>query len=188
MRKYVILSEAKDLAPVVRGAMSRVLRRLRCLRMTVAALALAGVAEAQDVADGRDQLRSGKYKEAVATLSKISPTDSDWVVAQRYLIDAYAITGRYDEAEAAARKAVASQNGRQLLNSLGEVLVERGKRAAAESAFVRAGAEKASDSLIAAINLAELHWKRGERDRANKEFDHFIDVYNKSGCEDLTSD
>ena len=54
----------------------------------------------------------------------------------------------------------------------------RGKRAPAESAFVRADAEHAPDSLTAALNLAVLHYDRGERDRAMKEFDHFIDVYN----------
>ena len=173
----------------------------RVLRATVGAMILgAPLAHAQkpsdsrrannveDVADGRDALRAGKYKDAIAILSKISASDSDWTLAQRYLVDAYTITGRYDEAEATARKAVTGKNGRELWNSLGEVLVERGKRAAAESAFVRAGAEKASDSLVAAMNLAELHWKRGERDRAMKEFDHFIDVYNKSAGQDLTSD
>jgi tetratricopeptide (TPR) repeat protein len=156
--------------------------------MTLGACLIASAVRAQDVADGRDSLRAGRYKEAITILSKIAQNDSDWTLAQRYLVDAYSITGRYDEAENAARKAVAGKNGRELWNSLGEVLVERGKRAAAESAFVRAGAEKASDSLVAAMNLAELHWKRGERERADKEFDHFIDVYNKTGGENLTSD
>ena len=60
-------------------------------------------------------------------------------------VDAYSITGRYDEAEATARKADdRRRTARELWNSLGEVLIERGKRAAAESAFVRAGAEHAS--------------------------------------------
>ena len=159
------------------------------LKMTCAALSLAAaILPAQDVTDGRDSLRAGKYKEAIAILAKISPTDSDWVLAQKYLVDAYSITGRYDEAEAAARKATSTPKGRELWNSLGEVLIERGRRAAAESAFVRAGAEKASDSLVAAMNLAVLHWDRGERDRATREFDHFIDVYNKSAGEDLNSE
>ena len=60
------------------------------------------------------------------------------------------------------------------------MLLLRGKRAPAESAFVRAGAEHAPDSLTAALNLAVLHFDRGERDRAMKEFDRFIDVYNAS--------
>jgi tetratricopeptide (TPR) repeat protein len=63
-------------------------------------------------------------------------------------------------------------------NALGEALIGRGKIAAAESAFVRAIAEHAPDSLMASVNLARLHYNRGERDRAMKEFDRFIDSYN----------
>jgi tetratricopeptide (TPR) repeat protein len=44
------------------------------------------------------------------------------------------------------------------------------------------------DSLTAALNLAIIHYDRGERDRAMKEFDHFIDVYNKSGGSALNSE
>lgn len=157
-------------------------------RTTCAALCLvATTLGAQDVAAGRDSLRAGKYKDAIAILSKV-PAGEDWVLAQRYLVEAYSLTGRYDEAEAVARKATGSPNGKELWNALGEVLVQRGRRAAAESAFVRAGAERASDSLVAAVNLAVLHWDRGERDRATREFDHFIDVYNKSAGEALNSE
>lgn len=65
-------------------------------------------------------------------------------------------------------------------NALGEALVGRGKIAAAESAFVRGIAAHAPDSLMAMVNLARLHFNRGERDRAMKEFDRFIDIYNNS--------
>src|ERR1019366_4726194 len=57
-------------------------------------------------------------------------------------------------------------------------LLGRGKIAAAESAFVRDIASHAPDSLMASVNLARLHFNRGERDRAMKEFDRFIDIYN----------
>src|SRR6185437_5108743 len=96
------------------------------------------------------------------------PTDSDWVDAQRDLVRAYATIGKYDEAETSARRAVTAKGGKDLWNTLGEVLFLRGKRAPAESAFVRASAEHASDSLTAAVNLAVLHYDRGERDRAMK--------------------
>ena len=56
-----------------------------------------------------------------------------------------------------------------MANTLGEVLLLRGKRASAESAFVRAGAEPAQDILTAALNRAWLHFDRGERARAMKE-------------------
>jgi tetratricopeptide (TPR) repeat protein len=141
---------------------------------------------AQD--DGHEALRTGKYQEAIALLSKVSPTDSEWPAAQRDLVRAYAIIGKYDDAENTARRDVAAKGGKELLNTLGEVLLARGKRVPAESAFVRATAEHASDSLTAAVNLAVLHYDRGDRARAMKEFDHFIDVYNASAGSGLTSD
>ena len=67
-------------------------------------------------------------------------------------------------------------------NATGESLLAHGKIAAAESAFVRAIAGHAPDSLTAQVNLARLHFDRGERDRAMKEFDRFIDVYNNAGA------
>jgi len=141
---------------------------------------------AQD--QGHEALRVGNYQEAIALLSKVPTTDSEWVGAQRDLVRAYTTIGRYDDAETAARRAVAAKGGKDLLNTLGEILLVRGKRVPAESAFVRATAEHASDSLSAAVNLALLHYEHGERDRATKEFDHFIDVYNATSGAGLTSD
>ena len=160
----------------------------RRVRMGVLAVALAlcgpRIATAQD--DGHELFRSGNYQAAIAALNKVPATDSDWAAAQRDLVRAYATIGKYDEAETAARRAAASPKGAALWNPLGEVLVMRGKRAAAESAFVRA--QSTPDSLIASLNLAVLHYDRGERDRAMKEFDRFIDVYNRSLGNDLSSD
>ncbi len=152
--------------------------------VAVVALCAPRVLAAQD--DGHDLFHAGKYQPAITALSKVPASDSDWAAAQRDLVRAYATIGKYDEAEAAARKAIASPKGAILWNPLGEVLVTRGKLASAESAFVRAQATP--DSLIASLNLAVLHYDRGERDRAMKEFDRFIDVYNRSLGNDLTSD
>src|SRR5690242_663212 len=121
-------------------------------------------------------------------MSKVAPTDSEWAAAQRDLVRAYETIGKYDDAENTARRAVAAKDGKDLLNTLGEILLVRGKRAPAESAFVRARAEHASDSLTAAVNLAVLHYEHGERERAMKEFDHFIDVYNATSGAGLTSE
>ena len=147
-------------------------------------MAFAGPSFAQD--DGHDLLRSGKYQEAIALLGKVPASDSDWMNAQKDLARAYATIGKYDEAENVGRRATAARNGVAMWNTFGEVLLLRGKRAAAESAFVRAAS--GPDSLTAALNLAIIHYDRGERDRAMKEFDHFIDVYNKSGGTALTSE
>jgi tetratricopeptide (TPR) repeat protein len=139
---------------------------------------------AQD--DGHDLFRGGKYQQAIAALNKVPASDSDWAASQRDLVRAYAAVGKYDEAEAAGRRAVLSPKGGIVWNPLGEVLITRGKRAAAESAFVRA--RSTPDSLIASLNLAVLHYDRGDRDQAMKEFDKFIDVYNRSLGNELTSD
>ena len=132
---------------------------------------------AQDIDDGREALRTGKYQDAITILSKVPPTDSQWIAAQRELARAYATIGKYDDAENTARRATAAKGGAHLWNTLGELLLIRGKQAAAESAFVRSGVEHAADSLTAALNLAVLHFDRGERERATKEFDRFIDIY-----------
>jgi tetratricopeptide (TPR) repeat protein len=153
---------------------------------------LSAPAVAQD--DGHDLLRTGKYQEAIALLAKVPASDSDWMNAQKDLVRAYATIGKYDEAENLARRATAAQSGGgaksgggvAMWNTFGEVLLLRGKRAAAESAFVRAA--NGPDSLTAALNLAIIHYDRGERDRAMKEFDRFIDVYNKSGGSALNSE
>src|SRR5256885_876698 len=121
------------------------------------AVALQGKpAGAPDIDDGRTALRAGKSAEAISIFLKIPASAKDWVDAQRLLVQAYTTTGKYDDAERVARAGVAAKGG-ALANTLGEVLLVRGKREAAESAFVRAGAERASDSLTAAFNLATLH-------------------------------
>src|SRR6185437_13416890 len=74
-----------------------------------------------------------------------------------------------------------------LWTPLGETLLLRRKRLEAESAFVHATEAHAPDSLTAAVDLAELHFDRGEHDRAYKEFDRFIDVYNTTLGASLTS-
>ena len=162
---------------------------IRCAALLAASIvAGATLAHAQDAEAGREALRTGKYQDAIAQLSKVAPIDSQWISAQRDLVRAYETVGRYDDAENTARRAMTAKDGAAMANTLGEVLLARGKRAAAESAFVRAGAEHAADSLTAALNLAVLHYDRGERDRAMKEFDRFIDVYNSGGGANLTSE
>ena len=104
-------------------------------RLALVALLPLSILSAQGIDDGREAYRTGKYASAISTLAKISPNDSDWVDAQRLLVRALTTIGKYDEAEATARRATAAKGGDALWNTLGEVLVVRGKRAPAESAF-----------------------------------------------------
>lgn len=70
--------------------------------------------------------------------------------------------------------------------SIGEALMARGRLDEAERAFTAAVRGSARDSLTARVRLGEIHWMRGERAAAMREFDHFIDVYNERGTR-LTS-
>src|SRR5215475_1166999 len=173
---FVIPSAARDLG---RGARSA---------LALASLLFPLPVLAQDIDEGREALRTGKYAEAITILGKVPPTDSQWLDAQRSLVRAYATIGKYDEAEAAARRGTAAKGGSALWNTLGEVLLVRGKRAPAESAFVRARSAHAPDSLTALLNLAILRDDRGDRPAAMKDFDRFIDIYNAQGGANLTSD
>src|SRR5262249_6805185 len=134
---------------------------------------------AQRATTGRDLVRTGRYEEGMAILAAVPKTDSSWLGAQRDLAKAQALTGAYDKAELTARTATAAPGGKELWNTLGEVLRIRGRLAPAESAFTRAVTLHASDSLTAMLNLAVLHHDAGAYDRASKEFDHFISVYNE---------
>jgi tetratricopeptide (TPR) repeat protein len=137
------------------------------------------VAAAQSLDAGLDSIRAGRYEGAMAVLSRIPRGDSSWIGAQRALARTQALVGRYDEAEQTARRASAAPGGQEVLNTLGEILVARGNRAAAESAFVRADAAHASDSLTARLNLAIAHYADGDHEAALRSFDRFIDVYNQ---------
>jgi tetratricopeptide (TPR) repeat protein len=135
---------------------------------------------AQEPVDGEAALRAGRYDAAIAAFTRAATGDSASSRAHQGLIRALSEVGRYDDAEAAGRRATAKAGpvAREVWNSLGEALRERGKLAAAESAFTRAVNERASDSLTAQLNLAILAYDRGQRDEAMRRFDGFIDVYN----------
>ncbi|HKN67162.1 MAG TPA: tetratricopeptide repeat protein [Gemmatimonadaceae bacterium] len=142
---------------------------------------------AQRLDEATQLLRTGKYDEAAAAFAKVPASDDDWVAAQRGLVRSLVAVGKYDEAEAAARRATSSPKGSELWTTLGEVLHTRGRNADAEQAFARARTSRASDSLTAALDLATLHYERGDRDQAMQEFDRFIDVYNRTGSSSLSA-
>ena len=157
-------------------------RRLRCGVWPVLALSLFAcpTACAQQPGDGTAALRAGQYEAAIAAFSRAATADSSSARAHRGLVRALREVGRYDEAETAARRAasIGGPVARETWNALGEVLRDRGKLAAAESAFARAVGERASDSLTAEVNTAVVAYERGRRDEAMRRFDRFIDVYN----------
>ncbi|MBW8839033.1 MAG: tetratricopeptide repeat protein [Gemmatimonadetes bacterium] len=150
-------------------------------------LLLPCITHAQALDDATQLLRTGKYEQAAAAFAKVPATDDEWVSAQLGLVRSLVAVGKYDEAEAAARRATTAPKGSELWTTLGEVLHARGRNADAEQAFVRARTSHASDSLTAAVDLAALHYERGDRDQAMQEFDRFIEVYNKTGGSSLSA-
>jgi tetratricopeptide (TPR) repeat protein len=128
--------------------------------------------------DAATLFSTGQYANAILVMQSLPKTDSAWVEMQPMLVRALATIGRYDEAERVGREAAAAPGGKVVLNTLGETVLLRGKREAAESLFTRAVETRAADSLTAKLNLAILMFDRGDRGRALDAFDRFIDVYN----------
>ncbi len=166
------------------------MRRGRGARLAASVLFLsvagtvAGVAQTDE---GIAALRAGRYDDAVKQLSRSARDVPNSAPVARALATAYLETGRYDDAEQAARRFIsANAASPELWNTLGEVLVQTGRTDEAEQAFTRAIEGKASESLRAKLNRAVLMLNRGSRTEAFREFDEFIDVYNRS--ERLTSD
>ncbi len=138
-----------------------------------------GALTGQSLATARAAFTAGRYDEAVSQYRRLAPKDDPR--AARGLARALAATGRYDEAIAAARTYTQSHAASaEVWNDLGEVLALRGEVAGAETAFGRAVAGGASDSLVATLNRAILQYDAGDRDAAWRAFDGFISAYNRA--------
>jgi len=131
--------------------------------------------------------RTGKYDEAIEIYKDLAGKPNATVASRRGLLRVLSEVGKYADAEEAGRRFVAGNGGVELQNALGEVLEKRGKRPEAEAAFRAAMSGRASDSVIARLNLDVLRFERGEHAEALKDFDGFIDIYN-SRRRSLTSD
>lgn len=132
-------------------------------------------------------LRTGKYEEARSMYQGLAGR-ADATTADRIgLLAVLTETGEYDAAEQRAREFVASPDSAAMLVPLGDVLLLRGKRAEAESAFRRGLDAGTPDSLTARLRLALAQRARGEREAAYAALDRFIDVFNEAGPRRLTS-
>jgi cellulose synthase operon protein C len=121
--------------------------------------------------------RAGRYDEAAKALRTIVEREPANGAARRALIRTLAEVGKYDDAEKVGRAAT-TPSDRETLVALGETLAERGRLAAAESAFVRARQTSAPDSLRGVVGLATIWWHRGDRARATPLLDEVIEAYN----------
>ncbi|MBI4499766.1 MAG: tetratricopeptide repeat protein [Gemmatimonadetes bacterium] len=135
---------------------------------------------AQQYSAAETALRTGKYDDAIAAYTRLAASEPPPVAAINGLVRSLAMVGRYDEAEAAARRSP------DAANSLGEILYLRGRWDEAATAFKQAVARKTPDHLTAELNLAILDYDRGRRAAAMRAFERFIQIYNRS--ERLTSE
>lgn len=140
-----------------------------------------------DPAAAADALRAGRYEDAQELYEALVDRGVGGVDAVRGFVRSLTAVGRYEEAERVARRHASSEGfGSEIQNTLGEVLVQRGKRDEARRAFRAALEAGATDALRTRLNLATLAYERGEREAARSEFDRFIDIYNRR--RDLSSD
>jgi tetratricopeptide (TPR) repeat protein len=168
-----------------------VIRAVRRVTLSLAVLVSVGYASGfgqGTIVDAETALRTGRYDDAISAFRGLVRRDPASPRSARGLISALAEVGRYGEAEDGAHRYLeAAPSSPEIWNSLGEVLYRVGSIDEAADAFARAMNAGASDSLDARLNLAVLRWERGEHDAALREFDGFIDVYNRSRGRDLSS-
>jgi tetratricopeptide (TPR) repeat protein len=153
---------------------------LACIAALTAMVAQPAGAQ-NDLAAARAAYLAGRYDDAIARFSRLAERQPEAAVSVRGLVQTLTEVGRYDRATRVARRFV-EQNptSSELWNALGETLVLQGRREDAEAAFAKAVAGGASDSLTARLNLAVLRYRQGDVARALRQFDSFIDVYNRS--------
>ena len=127
----------------------------------------------------RAMLRRGAYDSAATAFAELANSRDSTVavLARRQHVRALFERGRYDDAEAQARK----YGGADLFVPLGDILRIRGRMAQAESVYVLAGAQHAKDSLTATLRVGEIRFERGDRAAATRIFNRFIDIYNSRG-------
>ena len=147
-----------------------------------AALAAQPACARQDVQrDAFAAYIAGDYDAAIGGLRRLAGAPDTDARVIRTLVAALAETGRYEEAEAAARSGMERPAlAADLAVALGDVLLERGRRDEAETEYRRALAPGAHDAHTARLRLAQIRWERGDREAALDEFDRFIDIYNDS--------
>ncbi|MFC1660431.1 tetratricopeptide repeat protein, partial [Gemmatimonadota bacterium] len=141
-------------------------------------LALPGPARSQTLSEALDQLRSGRYEEALPLLQRLSRGESGPPAVRRALARALLEVGRYEDARAAVTGDGGEAVSLEVENVLGEAHFAVGRIREAEESFRKAVDGGASDAAVARMNLGVLLWNRGERDQALTLFDSFFDLYN----------
>ncbi|RMH14356.1 MAG: hypothetical protein D6701_11370, partial [Gemmatimonadetes bacterium] len=131
-----------------------------------------------DLAEARAAWRSGRYDDAIARYRR-ALDEGAGPDARRDLIRVLAEVGRYDEAVEVGLRAPAGE-AVEVATALGEVFYQTGRLEQARESFARAVQEGASDAEVARLNEAIREHAYGDRAKARRQFDAFIDLYNGS--------
>lgn len=170
----------------------------RAVLLVVCALLFINVpvSSAFDDPPGLAELKKGEYERAAQLLSAQlakNPADAE---AQKYLLRVYLETGRYAEAEAAARKFLEKQpDAGAVRHALGETLAATGRYAEAVVEFERAGTDLLksgglpAERLASDLRRAEALDRMGQEEKAREIFQSLADYYEANepeGAPELT--
>jgi tetratricopeptide (TPR) repeat protein len=126
-----------------------------------------------------DELKKGNYQQAIAAFNARLAANRADAAAQAGLLRAYLETGRYSEAEQAAKKFLSAGPTPDVHLALGEVYAATGRYAESIEEFARAG-EKASGAakLRADLRRGEMLQMTGQEEKAREIFQSFVAYYN----------
>jgi tetratricopeptide (TPR) repeat protein len=130
---------------------------------------------------GITELKRGDYDNAAKLLTTRLASNPNDAIAQRALLRVYIETGRYSEAEAAAKKFLQkTADAGGVRHELAEALAITGRYAEAIAEFERAATaskESAGDKLESDLRRAELLELTGQDDRAKSIYESLVKYY-----------
>ena len=149
-------------------------------------LTACAAAQAPTLEDTLEELKKGNYAEAITALNRHLVANPNEATAQAGLLRAYLETGKYKEAEDAARKFTSPE----AKSALAEVYAITGRYQEAINEFDRIS-KVAKDTVKYRANFrrAELLVLTGKAEQAEPIFKSFIELYNgdkEKSAEDLT--
>jgi tetratricopeptide (TPR) repeat protein len=129
---------------------------------------------------GLAELKKGDYENAVKLLSARLAANPNDIDAAKYLLRAYIETGRYAEAEAAARKfLLKTPEAARVRHELAEVFAVSGRYAEAIGEFERAAAAAKSprEKLESDLRRGEILKRVGQEDSARQVFESLVTYF-----------
>jgi tetratricopeptide (TPR) repeat protein len=151
-------------------------RNCFCIFGVLSLIAFSAFAQSPEV-PGLAELHKGDYDNAFKLLSARVTANPDDAVAQRALLRVYIETGRYTEAEAAAKRfLLRSPDTGAVRHELAETLAITGRYTEAITEFEHAAADP-TIKLESDLRRAELLDLVGQEDRAKTIYESFVKFY-----------